>query len=286
MERPITEIVRRSFDAVVIIGLADGSVLDANEAFLTLTGHARHELVARPSHDFLVGLGQVADSAATEALEDLGSIANTPIGLWTRSGELRVGDLSALVLEVDGKRAALCAIRGIRHPTTAQRRTVARAELVAMVDPLALLGELTVGIGKLNRLLDDVAERGGDGSSAGAVERSPALPTGLTLKAVSRRTGVPAATLRTWQHRYGFMRPARGPSGYRLYGEEDIARIERVKYLVGQGVRVGVAMEVVIEEAQGAEDQQPISQPGHAEEGKHAEVYRFASRSLRRRPGG
>jgi DNA-binding transcriptional MerR regulator len=72
----------------------------------------------------------------------------------------------------------------------------------------------------------------------------------LTLKAVSRRTGIPAATLRTWQRRYGFMRPERSLGGYRLYGEQDIDRIEQVKYLVGQGVRIGTAMEAVIRAAE------------------------------------
>jgi DNA-binding transcriptional MerR regulator len=89
------------------------------------------------------------------------------------------------------------------------------------------------------------------------------------------------------------MRPTRAPSGYRLYGEEDITRIERVKYLVAQGVRVGVAMRAVIEEAEAAqdsratgEDPQPPSQRSQREEGKHAELYRLASRSPRHRRGG
>ncbi|HEX5880043.1 MAG TPA: MerR family transcriptional regulator, partial [Actinomycetota bacterium] len=88
-----------------------------------------------------------------------------------------------------------------------------------------------------------------DPSGRAAVQLPPPLPTGLTLKAVSRRTGIPAATLRTWEHRYGFLRPRRSASGYRLYGEEEIARIEHVKYLVGQGVRIGAAMKAVVEEA-------------------------------------
>jgi PAS domain-containing protein len=72
-----TEILRQSSDAVVIIGLADGRVLDVNEAFFTATGHARHELVGRPGRDLLVGLGQAADPTAVEVLEDLGSLAQS-----------------------------------------------------------------------------------------------------------------------------------------------------------------------------------------------------------------
>jgi PAS domain S-box-containing protein len=498
MEELTTAILRQSSDAVVIIGLADGRVLDINEAFFTVTGHARHELVGRPGRDLIVGLGQMIDPAAVD--QELGSLADVPIAFWTRSGELRVADLSALVLEVEGRRDALCTIRRVRDPTPEQRRSMARkgldrilqsgdtgpeavtraleifgsclgwelgilwrggprleslhraaiwssqqsnpeqleqttrsvasppgmetvrrvllhgqptwihdaaaesssprvwigagepmhgwfgfpargpdgvigmveflsrerrqpdAVIVSMmenfgrlfgrllepvedagvrlvdeaemarrgpretppntvpgpirdlagavaaatealerhptlpsrVQPPVLLDELTAGMGKLNRLLES-AVQGGTGeppavdpsapSGKGTVEPPPPLPAGLTLKAVSRRTGIPAATLRTWEHRYKFMRPRRSPSGYRLYGEEEIARIEQVKFLVGQGVRIGAAMKAVIEEAEGNEPpnegQRPAGQGGQGEDGKNAKVYRLSSRSHR-----
>jgi hypothetical protein len=504
MEQLTAAILQRSSDAVVIIGLADGRVLDINEAFFTVTGHARHELVGHPGRDLIGGFDQIADSTGVEALADLGSLADVPVALWTRSGELRVANLSALVLEVEGRRAALCTIRGMRDPTPRQRRWVARNELdrilrsgatgspavtralevfgtclrwelgvlwrgdprleglhcvatwpspaseleplgeatrdgmsapameavrrvlvrgaptwipdalaqstspqaqvdagvptrgwlgfpalgpdgvigvvefisrearhldaellgmleefgqlfgrlledveaagVRLVDeaeavrpgtreppsgtvpdpirdlagavavatealerhptlpaygqPPALLDVLTARIGKLNRLLEHSIQGSTDGppipepvapSAEATVEPARALPTGLTLKAVSRRTGIPAATLRTWEHRYGFMRPKRSPAGYRLYGEEEIARIEQVKYLVGQGVRTGAAMRAVIEQAGNAgptnEPQQSTEQGGRGENENHAEVYRLGPRSPRgRRP--
>jgi hypothetical protein len=158
--------------------------------------------------------------------------------------------------------------------------------------PSALLDELTAGMGRLNRLLEHAVQHSGGGPSAlepsvpsaeVTGELPPALPTGLTLKAVSRRTGIPAATLRTWEHRYRFMRPKRSPTGYRLYGEEEIARIERVKYLVGQGVRTGAAMKAVVEEAGGNqltdETQQSPDEGSPGGSGKHAEVYRLTPRS-------
>jgi DNA-binding transcriptional MerR regulator len=502
MEQLATGILQRSSDAVVIIGLADGRVLDVNEAFFTVTGHARHELVGRPGRDLLVGLGQTADPTAVEVLEKLGSLTDAQTGLWTRSGELRVGDLSALVLEFEGQRDALCAIRGVRDPTPGQRRSIASEELnrilrsgdtrsevatralqavgrclrwelgalwrgaprsedlrcaaawrspqvgpglfeettrhaafpphmealrrvwlrreptwipdiladsnfsrapagfgepmhgwlafpalgsdgiigvvelvsreirqpdaellgmaedfgrlfgrllehveasgIRLVDQAetvwpgargsllgtvpdafrdlagavaavtealerhptlpvpdpssALLDELTAGMGKLTRLLGNaVQSRAGEPlatspstpSGKAAVELPPPLPTGLTLKAVSQRTGIPAATLRTWEHRYGFLRPRRSASGYRLYGEEEIARIEQVKYLLGQGVRIGAAMKAVVEEATSNEPtdaaQQPPDQGTPGESGKHAEVYRLTPRSPRGR---
>jgi MerR family transcriptional regulator, light-induced transcriptional regulator len=72
-----------------------------------------------------------------------------------------------------------------------------------------------------------------------------AAPAGLTLKAVSERTGIPAATVRTWERRYRFLQPTRSSSGYRLYGEQDIARILEIKHLLEQGVRISEAMAAV-----------------------------------------
>jgi MerR HTH family regulatory protein len=498
MEHPTIEILRRSSDAVVIIGLADGTVLDVNEALFTVTGHTRRELVGRPARDLLVGLGQTAGSTTAEGLQGLGRLTDAPIGLWTRSGELRVADLSALVLEFNGQRDVLCTIRAVRDPTPGQRRSAAREELVHILrsgdtgpeaatralqafgsclrwelgalwrggppteslrcaaiwhsphldlrhfqetsryatfpprvealrrtwlrgeptwipdvlarselpqapgasgEPMhgwlgfpalrsgavigvvefisretrqpdaellgtlgdlghlygqlleegegsgvrpvdqadtaqagtqepppgtapaafrdlagavaaatealerpsispehvpaaALLDELTAGMGKLTRLLENAVQSSAGGppatssstsSGKAAVELPPPLPTGLTLKAVSRRTGIPAATLRTWEHRYGFLRPRRSASGYRLYGEEEIARIEQVKYLVRQGVRIGAAMEAVVEEATSNEPtdeaQRPPDQGTPGGSGKHAEVYRLTPRS-------
>jgi PAS domain S-box-containing protein len=497
MEHLTTGLLRRSSDAVVIID-SGGRVLDVNEAFFTATGHARHELVGRPAHDLLLGFERTADLTA-ETLEQLGAITGAPIGLWTRSGELRIGDLSALELQVEGERIALCAIRDVRDPTPGQRRAVAReeldrvlrggaqwldmatlclqafgsclrwefgalwrgmprsdslrciavwrspqsdlerleeatrdaayppgmeslgrvwiegeptwisdasadaelmrrhgevgepvhgwlgfpalnpdvvgvvefvsrevrqpdAEFVGMVEDFsqlfgqiiqdtvvgdlrpvaeapkvsspppevqpgtapaavrdlagavaaaaamlqqhpeastqvespALLRELTAGIDKLNRLLDDTAERGAGSSAlkppAGptepALELPQGLPTGLTLKAVSQRTGIPAATLRTWERRYRFMRPRRSSTGYRLYGEDEIARIKQVKYLVSQGVRIGAAMKAVIEQAEAPPDEgeQDAGHGGQRDDDRNAEVYRLASRVPRGRP--
>jgi MerR HTH family regulatory protein len=130
----------------------------------------------------------------------------------------------------------------------------------AQDEPRAVLEELASGIAELNRRLEDVTVSEANealprelppASPAAATERSGGLPTGLTLKAVSSRTGIPAATLRTWERRYGFMRPRRSPGGYRLYGEQEIARIEQVKYLLSQGVRTGSAMAAVIGSAGG-----------------------------------
>jgi PAS domain-containing protein len=126
-------------------------------------------------------------------------------------------------------------------------------------DPPALLRELAAGVGRLNRLLENVTELNHpqeEPVAAGPLEAAkasadlqPEHPVSMTLKAVSKRTGIPAATVRTWERRYGFIQPARSASGYRLYREGDIARILMVKHLLEQGVRISQAAMAVSGEA-------------------------------------
>lgn len=50
----------------------------------------------------------------------------------------------------------------------------------------------------------------------------------LTIAHVVERTGVPAATLRSWESRYGFPEPTRLPGGHRRYAEKDVAAVLEV----------------------------------------------------------
>ncbi|MGB8647192.1 MAG: MerR family transcriptional regulator [Anaerolineae bacterium] len=61
--------------------------------------------------------------------------------------------------------------------------------------------------------------------------------TGLNIKAVAERTGVPLHTLRAWERRYGVPRPGRVPGNhYRVYDEQDIADVLWMKRQVEAGV--------------------------------------------------
>ncbi len=51
---------------------------------------------------------------------------------------------------------------------------------------------------------------------------------GLSIREVTSRTGVEAATLRMWEQRYGFPIPQRLPSGHRRYSHVDVELIRQV----------------------------------------------------------
>lgn len=66
-----------------------------------------------------------------------------------------------------------------------------------------------------------------------------------TVNEVEARTKVPASTLRQWERRYGFPKPERSASGYRLYRDVDIRNIEQMKRHIAAGMSASRAAELV-----------------------------------------
>jgi DNA-binding transcriptional MerR regulator len=62
------------------------------------------------------------------------------------------------------------------------------------------------------------------------------------IRTVSERTGVNIETLRSWERRYELVHPARSAGGYRLYSDDDVAVITRVKELVDGGLSISEAV--------------------------------------------
>ena len=67
------------------------------------------------------------------------------------------------------------------------------------------------------------------------------MPPTLNIAALTRRTGVPADTIRKWEQRYGVLSPERTAGGQRRYSEIDVARVEWLKARIHEGYRIGEA---------------------------------------------
>ena len=61
----------------------------------------------------------------------------------------------------------------------------------------------------------------------------------ISIGALSRASGIPVPTLRTWERRYGYPTPVRKPSGHRLYPLSGVARLRRMAEAIHLGHRVG-----------------------------------------------
>lgn len=80
----------------------------------------------------------------------------------------------------------------------------------------------------------------------------------MSIGALSRATGVPVSTLRTWERRYGFPSPERLPSGHRRYRSTAVGRLRLVAQALEQGHR---ASSVLGEPAEALRRRLALAQP-------------------------
>jgi MerR family transcriptional regulator, light-induced transcriptional regulator len=68
-------------------------------------------------------------------------------------------------------------------------------------------------------------------------------PQLFTIGALSRATGVPADTLRTWERRYGFPKPDRTDTGHRRYSRATFERLQLVREALQLGHRAAAILQ-------------------------------------------
>jgi DNA-binding transcriptional MerR regulator len=74
-----------------------------------------------------------------------------------------------------------------------------------------------------------------------------------SISAVERMVGVPAATLRNWEDRYGLIQPQRSPGGHRLYTRDQIEQVRFLATQLDEGLQPAEAHRLLEERlAQGA----------------------------------
>jgi MerR family transcriptional regulator, light-induced transcriptional regulator len=86
-----------------------------------------------------------------------------------------------------------------------------------------------------------MVRRDGDDIDASGEPEGRAVGVELTAGAVARRLGVSPSTLRSWARRYGLGPPDHETGRYRRYSERDVAELETMCRLVGQGVSPAAA---------------------------------------------
>lgn len=59
----------------------------------------------------------------------------------------------------------------------------------------------------------------------------------VSIGALSKASGVPVATLRTWERRYGFPEPVRLPSGHRRYPVDVVEHVQLLRRALDEGHR-------------------------------------------------
>lgn len=60
-----------------------------------------------------------------------------------------------------------------------------------------------------------------------------------TIRSACALTGLNPNTLRSWERRYGLIRPERTEKGYRLYSERDLDRLRNIQRVLERGIPIG-----------------------------------------------
>jgi DNA-binding transcriptional MerR regulator/methylmalonyl-CoA mutase cobalamin-binding subunit len=80
------------------------------------------------------------------------------------------------------------------------------------------------------------------------------------MKAVTQRTGIPAATLRAWERRYQVLEPRRTGGNYRLYSERDLAILDWLKAQLDAGLSISRAV-ALLEHLRAEQAARPVPPP-------------------------
>jgi DNA-binding transcriptional MerR regulator len=85
----------------------------------------------------------------------------------------------------------------------------------------------------------------------------------LRIGELSRRVGVPVASLRAWETRYGLLAPTRTTGGFRLYDSENVARVLAMRANLDRGLSAAEAARLALSEAR--QDSAPLLVSGMEE---------------------
>lgn len=66
----------------------------------------------------------------------------------------------------------------------------------------------------------------------------------IRIGELSRRVGVSPELLRAWERRYGLLEPDRSPGRFRLYSDEDVARVRAMKENIARGLSAAQAAQL------------------------------------------
>ena len=119
-EHLLSSAFRSSPDGLAINVFPDGPYLDVNYGFTRLTGYSRDEVLGKTPLELNLWTEPARRTQVLSALQARAEIRDVEFSFRTKSGLVRIGQLSGSLLELDGRRCALVVVRDI----TEQRRAV------------------------------------------------------------------------------------------------------------------------------------------------------------------
>lgn len=125
---------------MAIITFTDGRYIDVNDGFLSITGYRREEVIGRTTLELNVYVDPKEHPRLKQMIQEHGAFRNLEINFRTKSGEVRVGLVSAETIALNGEQCILVLMNDITE------RKQMETEM-ARLERLNLVGEMAASIG-------------------------------------------------------------------------------------------------------------------------------------------
>jgi PAS domain S-box-containing protein len=134
---------RSSPDAMVISRRSDGQIIDVNDRWETLFGHARETAIGRSLAELPAGAAPPDQATLRRLIETPGPVRDVEARLLTRAGEMRETILATEAVEMGGYPCVITTIRDVTERQRVQRETQEQRQVLAHLGRVAILGELS-----------------------------------------------------------------------------------------------------------------------------------------------
>jgi len=112
-QRIFASAFRWSPDAITINVFPDGPFLDVNEGFTRLSGYSREEILDKTPLDLNLWVDPALRVRFFSRLTEKGELHEEMFRFRTKSGQVRIGQMSAAVVDLDGGPCALVVVRDV-----------------------------------------------------------------------------------------------------------------------------------------------------------------------------
>jgi len=139
-EEWFTKLFHASPNPMAITLLKDGTILDVNNAFLTLHDYQREEVIGKKIYDLYIWFNHGERVNIIELIKEKGALYNQEITFRKKTGELRTALYSADIINMNGVECVF----GMMNDITEHKRFMVE---MARLERLKLIGEIAAGIG-------------------------------------------------------------------------------------------------------------------------------------------
>jgi len=119
-EEILSTAFRNSPDAFSINPFPNGPYLEVNDGYTKLTGFTREEALGKTPREMNLWVGTERRDEALAALRASGHLRDFEFRFRTKSGQIRIGQMSASIIEIRGQRCSLVIVRDITERKEAE----------------------------------------------------------------------------------------------------------------------------------------------------------------------